>query len=219
MGDSVTLAICNDINRILLKLQPSFLNIKVVCAPLYNIMCFEIDAKYGKKKWTRTKMMEKGCHPYPSSSIRTVKKIQNCARGKDKECQKFTQIVIGTGRHEMISLSAEQYLQKLRLILPKIQGYLPLSKLMLIDVSSPRSTFDIKESSAEDDDECKLEEHKVECLSANAECRRFHQRYDIVDTYNSALRSVCEIFKFRYFSAYQQTEMVPSELPFLVRCK
>ena len=90
--------------------------------------------------------------------------------------EKF-QIVIGTGRHELISLSAEQYLQKLRLILPKIQGYLPLSKLMLIDVSAPGSNFDIKESSAEDDDECKLEEHKVECLSANAECRRFHQRY------------------------------------------
>jgi len=43
------LAICKDINRILLKLLPSFLNIKVVCAPLYNIMCLEIDSKYSKK--------------------------------------------------------------------------------------------------------------------------------------------------------------------------
>ena len=51
----------------------------------------------------------------------------------------------------------------------------------------------------------------VNCSSSSAECRRFPQRYDIVDMYNQMIPLVCKDLKLSYFSAYQITEMVPPE--------
>ena len=97
---------------------------------------------------------------------------------------------------------------KIQVILADMKSNYPHSNIM-IDVSAPRSTFD--KSLSISDDTCILKEHTVRCSTANIECGRFHQGYDIVDMWNEMIGLVCKENNFGYFSSYQMTKMVPLE--------
>ena len=59
IGDSVTLALCRDADAIIKRAGVSP-KVTISCAPLYNIMCLEID---GRRKWSRQGILAMGCDP------------------------------------------------------------------------------------------------------------------------------------------------------------